>query len=309
MKLSIIIPVYNVENYLDECLNSILKNKPNNVEIITVNDGSNDRSREILSKYKEKILILDKENGGLSSARNYGAEYASGEYIYFLDSDDLVSEDFYLKTMPLLISKKIDIFLFSAITFNDGDDARLFDNNKYLRHTDGYMSAIDYFTNAVSRRKYFVQACMYIFKREKYNRINFINGILHEDNPFTTAILNLDPCAKAYICKDSLYLRRMREGSIMKTVVKKRNFIGYFSGCEYLVEFKKEYNINVKEFDYFVNHLFHASMLALYKSNCEISNQEKKDIKLFVKKNNLNLLSKILALYPNLFFFYGFLKK
>lgn len=86
MKLSVIIPVYNVEKYIEECLDSIVKQSVDNVEVICVNDGSTDNSLKVLQEYEKKynyIYVYSKENGGLSSARNYGIERATGDYIFF----------------------------------------------------------------------------------------------------------------------------------------------------------------------------------------------------------------------------------
>ena len=89
--ISVIVPVYNVEKYLYTCLDSILNQTYSNIEIICVNDGSTDKSRKILEEYRKKdsrIRIVDKENGGLSSARNAGMRVAKGEFYSFIDSDD-----------------------------------------------------------------------------------------------------------------------------------------------------------------------------------------------------------------------------
>lgn len=99
IKISVIIPVYNVEEYLDRCLESVLNQTLDDIEIIIVNDGSTDNSKKILmkyiDKYPEKIVYLEKENGGLSDARNFGIPYAKGEYITFLDSDDYIDNNAY----------------------------------------------------------------------------------------------------------------------------------------------------------------------------------------------------------------------
>ena len=90
-KISVIIPVYNVSEYISRCADSIISQNLFDIEIIFVNDGTKDNSREIVQKYQHddsRIMILDKENGGLSSARNYGLKYAKGEYVLFVDSDD-----------------------------------------------------------------------------------------------------------------------------------------------------------------------------------------------------------------------------
>ena len=98
-KVSVIVPVYNVEDYIEKCLNSLVNQTLEDIEIIIVNDGSKDNSENIiksfLSRYPQKIKYLKKENGGLSDARNYGIPYAIGEYIAFLDSDDYVELDTY----------------------------------------------------------------------------------------------------------------------------------------------------------------------------------------------------------------------
>ncbi len=100
-KVSVIVPVYNVEKYIEKCLESLVNQTLEEIEIIIVNDGSKDNSIEIIQKYvenfKEKIIYLEKENGGLSDARNYAIPYATGEYIAFLDSDDYVEIDMYEK--------------------------------------------------------------------------------------------------------------------------------------------------------------------------------------------------------------------
>ena len=94
-KISVIVPIYNVEKYLAKCLDTILAQTFSDIEIICVNDGSTDNSRKILSEYAKKdsrIKIVDKKNGGLSSARNAGMKVAQGEFISFIDSDDWIDE-------------------------------------------------------------------------------------------------------------------------------------------------------------------------------------------------------------------------
>lgn len=101
IKVSVIVPVYNVEGYIEKCLDSLVNQTLEEIEIIVVNDGSTDRSSIIIEKflksYPQKIVYLEKENGGLSDARNYGISHAKGEYIAFLDSDDYVKIDMYEK--------------------------------------------------------------------------------------------------------------------------------------------------------------------------------------------------------------------
>ena len=108
-KISIIVPVYNVEKYIDKCLRSLTEQTLQDIEIIIVNDGTQDKSEDIIEKYVKdnptKIKYYKKENGGLSSARNYGLKYVTGEYIAFLDSDDYVETNMY-EEMYILAKKE-----------------------------------------------------------------------------------------------------------------------------------------------------------------------------------------------------------
>ena len=112
-KVSIIVPFYNVERYIEKCLETLVNQTLEDIEIILVNDGSKDKSIEIvnkfLEKYPEKLVYFEKENGGLSDARNYAIPYAKGEYIAFLDSDDYVEKDMYEKMYQLANEENSDM--------------------------------------------------------------------------------------------------------------------------------------------------------------------------------------------------------
>ena len=113
IKLSLIVPVYNVEKYLDKCLDSLVNQTLKDIEIIVVNDGTKDNSQKIIDKYAKKypklIKPFIKENGGLSSARNYGVKYATGEYIGFVDSDDYVDLNLFERMYNLAKKEKSDV--------------------------------------------------------------------------------------------------------------------------------------------------------------------------------------------------------
>ena len=109
MKLSVIIPVYNTAKYLSKCLDSILDNAPKDMEIIVVNDGSTDNSLEVLKRYKDKIILIDKENGGQGSARNLGIKKSCGDYLCFIDSDDYINPGSLKKAIEIATKKDLDI--------------------------------------------------------------------------------------------------------------------------------------------------------------------------------------------------------
>ena len=109
--VSVIVPVYNVEKYVAKCLDSLISQTYDNIQIIIVNDGSSDRSLDIVERYKNidsRVKVYNKKNGGLSDARNTGIKYAEGEFICFVDSDDWVSND-YVEALISMFEEKVDI--------------------------------------------------------------------------------------------------------------------------------------------------------------------------------------------------------
>lgn len=120
---SIIVPIYNVEKYLAECLDSLERQTLDDIEIIMVNDGSTDNSGDIAKTYaaqNENFCLINRENGGLSAARNSGLDVARGEYVYFLDSDDFLADDAIEKLYKKAKAENLDQLRFVAYTFEDG---------------------------------------------------------------------------------------------------------------------------------------------------------------------------------------------
>ena len=124
VKVSIIVPVYNVEKYLRQCVDSIVNQSLKEIEIICINDGSTDNSLQILEGYAQRdkrIKIINKRNEGLSTARNTGMEYATGEYIGFVDSDDFINEKMYENLYKNAKSNKSDIVMCPAYVFDNNN--------------------------------------------------------------------------------------------------------------------------------------------------------------------------------------------
>jgi glycosyltransferase involved in cell wall biosynthesis len=124
--ISVIIPVYNVEKYLADCLESIIEQSFKDIEIICVNDGSSDNSSQILDCYQKKdsrVIVLDYHiNKGQAYARNCGLEKATGEYVYFVDPDDLLLDNSLSVLLPKLVSTKVDVLMAQFVKFSDGED-------------------------------------------------------------------------------------------------------------------------------------------------------------------------------------------
>ena len=179
-KISIIVPVYNVEKYIDKCLKSLVNQTLKDIEIIIVNDGSLDRSEEIIEKYVKdnptKIKYYEKKNGGLSSARNYGLEYATGEYITFLDSDDYVETNMYEEMYNLAKEENADMVECDFI-WEWEYGKKIFDTRR------------EYKTKEEMMRKPRVVAWNKIYKRESINKIRFPEGLIYEDMEFFYKLL------------------------------------------------------------------------------------------------------------------------
>ena len=139
--VSIIVPVYNVQDYVDACLQSLIKQTYKNIEIIVVNDGSTDKSFQVCKKISlgdSRIRLFSKKNGGLSDARNYGIRMARGDYICFVDSDDVVSEEYVNILYKAMKCKGTDI---SICRFDFFDDACLFKQKKESTSTRSTFSS------------------------------------------------------------------------------------------------------------------------------------------------------------------------
>lgn len=217
MFFSIIIPVYNVEHYLRDCLNSVVAQTYQDYEVICVNDGSTDGSLMILDEYvknSSKIKVITQQNKGLSGARNTGIKAANGDYIFLLDSDDWIEPS----TLEILVQKQNgeDLVCFNGRrVFEDGTiekpDSGIEENN---------LTGWEYYNRyaLLSRKFHFVCTVLRIYHRDflLQHKLFFEEGIFHEDNLFT-------PIACYYaqsvtVIPDCLYVYRIRTGSIMQTM-------------------------------------------------------------------------------------------
>ncbi|QJR30733.1 glycosyltransferase [Limnobacter profundi] len=241
-KVSVIVPVYNVEGYLAECLESILNQTYKNTEIILINDGSTDGSRNLIlnfMKNHDQIILIETENNGLSCARNVGLDKASGDYIVFVDSDDWIEKDAIEKCMAEAKSKNVEIVFFNANAFADGvsefEVERIsYDRPKELENRK--TSACLLFEKFIESDEYIVSACLYIYKAKLYKEEKFFPGIYHEDNLFTTKLLIKYPDAAAICLPDRFYHRRVRPNSIMTKIKNDKHVDGYFKVAEELIK-------------------------------------------------------------------------
>jgi len=245
VKISVIIPVFNSENYLADCLESVMNNTFKDIEMICVNDGSTDHSLNILKEFAEKdsrISIINKENGGASMARNAGLEAAVGEYILFIDSDDYIHE----RTLEYLYCEvkknNLDQLYFSAVSFYEDADVK----KNFIVFDSLYKRSADY-SAIISGRKMFVEMvkngefrpspCMQINKKEfldKY-KLRFYDGLIHEDNLFTVQCLAFAERVK--YANINLYFRRVHDHSVMTSSSAYTSIYSYYKIIKLLEQF------------------------------------------------------------------------
>lgn len=188
-KISVIVPVYNTEKYIEKCLESLAKQTMQDFEVIIVNDGSTDNSKKVIKDYmksrKLNIKYLEKENGGLASARNYGVEKALGKYISFLDSDDYLDENLFSE-LEKYMDKNIDLIKFKMKTVDE--------EGNVIEKLDGPVfnvcSGEEGYKKLCTTDKYMDPACIYLYRREFFVENNFKYKLrYHEDFGLTSLII------------------------------------------------------------------------------------------------------------------------
>lgn len=218
MKISVIVPVYNVEKYIKKCLDSLVNQTLDGVEIIVVNDGSPDNSQKIIDEYTKKyknVKSYIKENGGLSDARNYGIKKATGEYISFVDSDDYIRNDMLEIMYNYAIKEDLDVVVCDSINvYDNGSEILIKSNNNYS-------------DNDV--RNYIISppmACTRLFKKTIFDKIQFKKNIYYEDLEMTPKVVNITD--KIGFVSEGLYYYVQRDGSIMKQNVFNKKLLNIF---------------------------------------------------------------------------------
>ena len=282
MKVSIIVPVYNVESYLDKCLNSLVNQTLKEIEIIIVNDGSTDNSKKIIDKYAKKyknIIAITKENGGVSEARNLGLTKATGEYIAFLDSDDWVELDMYEKMYQKALAENFDIVAC--------DTQAIFPNEK--QYIGSNIKEDNVLNNTLMIDAYAV-LWNKIYKKELLEGIKFKKGMnFCEDVEFLYMIY--PKIKKIGVIKEPLHNYLQREGSL--TYVYDKKLYKLIEAMDDIVNYYKENNILDKymaEIEYTYARYLYATFI---KRIARTRNKEE-----FNKAVNL-VLEKVNKEYPN----------
>lgn len=260
INISIIVPVYNVEQYLEKCLESLVHQTYKNVEIILVNDGSTDNSRKIISKYEKKynnIICIDKENGGQGSARNLGIKEAKGDYITFVDSDDWISTNMCELMIEKALKNNSDL-VFANFSTVKNEVIELGDvyGNKETDNVKKYLLTQSGPCHKLIKKDIIVDNNLYFPEIRAYEDINVV------------PLWGLKAKNISYI-EDSVYFYLIREGSTMKQQKFNTKLEAIFYSMENML---KQYKIIDKDLVYikeiewlFIEHLLHGASLRFFK--------------------------------------------
>ena len=237
--ISVIIPVYNVEKYLEECLRSVIAQTYSHLEIILVNDGSTDSSPEICDAYAQKdsrIKVVHKVNGGLSDARNFGLRRAGGDFIAFVDSDDQLSSHFCEKLLSTLLEHEADIAECDFIKFANPEDIdsdiKGGNDNIEIFNTEKALEEL------IKERQFKQVVWNKMYRKKVIGNFEFPVGKLNEDEFWTYKVFgNAKRIAKIY---DSMYFYRQQSNSIMGMGYNVRRLDG-LKAMEERIEYMSEY--------------------------------------------------------------------
>jgi glycosyltransferase involved in cell wall biosynthesis len=264
IKVSVIVPVYNVEKFIDKCLNSLVKQSLKEIEIIVVNDGTKDNSQKIIDKYvkkyPDKIKSYIKENGGQGSARNYGLKKATGEYIGYVDSDDFVEKDMYKKLYNKAKENNYDIVVCG--NYNVSEDYQNKNIDAFINNYNTDLENIFFGKMAVWNK---------IYKRDILikNKLEFKEKVWYEDLAFTLkAIMNSNTFA---FIDEPLYDYLIREGSTMNNSNVKRNLeiLEAFNDIlSYIQHNKKEEYFSKIEF-LAIDHIYISAIVRVLKAEAD----------------------------------------
>lgn len=233
--ISLIVPVYNVETWLGQCLESIVNQSEKFDEVILINDGSTDKSLEICKRYEKAygyFKLISQPNAGLSAARNAGMALATGEYLMFLDSDDWLDKDTVATLKQIMENnRELDAIYFDADVFKD-EGAGQCKIPRYDRHlileAGRVMDGWEYF-KSVYPRYYVMSACLAVYRRNNIvgEGMEFPPGIFYEDNYFS--FMFLKSAKKVIYINRKLYQRRLRGGSITTGAYTEKKFISHIT--------------------------------------------------------------------------------
>ncbi len=255
-KISVIIPIFNVEDYLEECLGSVLNQTLEDIEIICINDGSTDGSLEILNSMSdERITIIDQENRGLSAARNVGIKHATGEYICFVDSDDYLEPTALEQTYAIAKDKSLDMLIFKLLNFDDKTHETHTTNYYEMKKLKSKVNDSVFSHEDITKLLFYlsVTAPAKLFKSSIIKDIEFPEGLIFEDNPFFLEAMFKSKRVCFY--DKHLYYRRIRHDSIIQTSSKRNS--DWLEITNIIIGISKKYG----QYEKYRNYVYHSKFI------------------------------------------------
>lgn len=242
MNVSIIVPAYNVEKYIAVCLNSLVNQSLKSIEIIVIDDGSVDRTQEIIQEFANKdarIKLIIQKNSGPSAARNKGLKIAQGEYISFVDADDYVDSDYFEKLYSNITQNNCDIAVSSLVR-----KGKVKNKIKLHYKNTKIYQVLDEKINACQVPK-FCYACGKLYKRELIQDKFFIDGVFFEDIFWIPNVLKNSN--KLVTVPDALYYYRVNDNSIVKSTPSEKKQKDYYFAKKYIIKFFSLNNLKLSE--------------------------------------------------------------
>lgn len=232
-KVSVIVPVYNVEKELEQCVESLIHQTYRNIEIILVNDGSPDQCPKMCDMYQlqdPRIKVIHKENGGLSSARNKGLDIASGDYISFVDSDDWVADDFIETLLDNAEKENADISIIGyTMVWNSGKSRRFsYDEQYFVFDTEQAVREL------LIQEKFQCMVCQKMYRASIFKSVRFPEGKLYED--VAVSLSTFLKANKVVVCGKSKYYYYQRNGSIANSSFNKDKLF-FLECCRAIIEY------------------------------------------------------------------------
>ena len=284
-KISVIVPIYNVEKYIEQCLMSLCNQSLKDIEIICVDDCGSDDSMNIVQKYAKNDsrikIVKHPQNKGLGAARNSGMQVATGEYLGFVDSDDYVDKDFYKKLYETASETKADIVQsYVKLFYEDNEKFKNYELNSEIKNFDSRNQQLNnldiYYNSGMCWNKIYKTSLI------KEHNIQFPEGVYWEDNPF---VIRAAYYANAIVpVPETYYIYRQRSGSIVKLANKKLHFDLLKTHNE-MVKFLNSIPLKEKEYLFIFNRFIERISYEYEK----ILNNEKlyDERKIFTKESNL----------------------
>lgn len=307
--ISVIVPIYNIEKYIDRCVESVVNQTYKNLEIILVDDGSTDNSSSVCddwAKRDSRIKVIHKKNGGLSDARNFGLDNAKGDYIAFVDGDDFIDINMYDSMLNYLKKYNCDICICGINKIENGREfitrPYMYSNNEFtiLNNENALVELLN--------DRLDVSSCNKLYKKEIINDLRFPYGITNED--FALMYKFFYRSNQIIIINENYYKYIQRQGSITTTKFNERQFDKYYN-CIQMMDFIEENIPNlINEAKYYLWYHTFCLLKQLYLENLIISYSKyakelkttlKKDSFIIMKSKKLSYKEKIIYLVISFF--------